>query len=155
MEVADRVVLMNDGRVEQVGTPEEVFERPATPFVMGFLGSTNVFHGRVEAGRARLGPLDVEFDGGGPGRSASGFVRPHEMDVAREPEGSGALPATLLRVHGVGALVKLELASEAGSVLEAELTRERYETLRPMVGETLFVRPLRVRIFTDPAGPGA
>src|SRR5574341_722424 len=61
LEVADRVVVMNQGRVEQVGTPEELFDRPATPFVMGFLGVVNVFHGRVEAGRAHLGPLSVEY----------------------------------------------------------------------------------------------
>src|SRR5574341_666762 len=61
LEVSDRVVVMNQGRVEQVGTPQEVFERPATPFVMGFLGVVNVFHGRVEAGRAHLGPLSVEY----------------------------------------------------------------------------------------------
>ncbi len=61
LEVSDRVVVMNQGKVEQVGTPQEVFDRPATPFVMGFLGNVNVFHGRVEAGRAHFGPLSVEY----------------------------------------------------------------------------------------------
>src|SRR5687768_7326546 len=61
LEVSDRVVVMNQGRVEQVGTPQEVFDQPATPFVMGFLGSVNVFHGRVESGRAHFGALSVDY----------------------------------------------------------------------------------------------
>ena len=60
-EVADRVVVMNQGRIEQDGTPEEVFEHPATPFVMNFLGQVNIFHGRVQGGKALLGPLSLEF----------------------------------------------------------------------------------------------
>ena len=85
LEVSDRVVVMNRGRVEQVGTPQEVFDKPATPFVMGFLGSVNVFHGRVEAGRAHLGPLSVDYpahDGAAP-RPAQGFARPWELELAR------------------------------------------------------------------------
>ena len=69
LEVSDRVVVMNRGKVEQIGTPQEVFEHPATPFVMGFLGSVNMFHGRVEAGRAHPGSFSVaypEHDGGAP-----------------------------------------------------------------------------------------
>src|SRR3954469_14710510 len=61
LELADRVVVMNQGRVEQDGSPEDVFERPAGPFVMNFLGSVNIFHGRVERGRALLGPLSVDY----------------------------------------------------------------------------------------------
>src|SRR3954469_17057477 len=61
LELADRVVIMNEGRVEQDGSPEDVFERPAGPFVMNFLGSVNIFHGRVERGRALLGPLSVDY----------------------------------------------------------------------------------------------
>ena len=61
LEVADRVVVMNEGRVEQVGSPEEIFDRPATPFVIRFLGNVNVFHGRVQNGKAHLGPLALDY----------------------------------------------------------------------------------------------
>src|SRR5215813_10209774 len=77
LEVSDRVVVMNHGRVEQVGTPQEVFDHPATPFVMGFLGNVNMFHGRVEAGRAHLGPLSIDYPDHpheAP-RAAQGFAR--------------------------------------------------------------------------------
>jgi sulfate transport system ATP-binding protein len=149
LEVADRVVLMNRGRIEQVGTPDEVFERPATPFVMSFLGSTNVFHGRVEAGRALLGPLEMQTrhaDG-----AASAYIRPHEMEVAREENGGSGLWATLVRVNGAGPLVKLELLDEAGRALRVEMTRERYSSLRPLVGERVHVVPRNVRVFVEEA----
>ena len=61
LELADRVVVMNEGEIEQDGTPEEVFEHPATPFVMNFLGNVNIFHGRVQGGKALLGPLAVHY----------------------------------------------------------------------------------------------
>src|SRR6195256_3969127 len=61
LEVADRVVVMNQGRIEQIGTPEEVFHKPATQFVMEFLGQVNMFHGRVKGGKAMLG--EVALDG--------------------------------------------------------------------------------------------
>src|SRR5262249_36300673 len=85
LEVSDRVVVMNHGTSEQAGAPQEVFDRPATPFVMGFLGNVNVFHGRVEAGRAHLGPLSVEFPehADESSRPARGFARPHDLDLAR------------------------------------------------------------------------
>src|SRR5262245_21074551 len=82
LEVSDRVVVMNRGKVEQVGTPEAVFDRPATPFVMGFLGNVNMFHGRVEGGRAHLGPLSVDYPDhtDQSPRPAQGFARPHELE---------------------------------------------------------------------------
>ncbi|MCC6130410.1 MAG: sulfate ABC transporter ATP-binding protein [Acidobacteria bacterium] len=78
LEVADRIVVINRGRVEQVGSPEEVFDHPATPFVMSFLGHTNIFHGRIEGGKARLGSLTVDAPELSDASAVSGFVRPHE-----------------------------------------------------------------------------
>src|SRR5438270_3300663 len=82
-EVADSVVIMNEGRVEQSGAPAEVFEHPANAFVMDFLGNVNVFHGRVRAGVARLGGLEVEAPEHthAEERPATGYVRPHEMEI--------------------------------------------------------------------------
>src|SRR5262245_48873096 len=90
LEVSDRVVVMNQGRVEQVGTPQEVFDRPATPFVMGFLGIVNVFHGRIEGGRADFGSLSVDYPGdtGSEPRPAQGFARPYELELARDEHGA-------------------------------------------------------------------
>ena len=86
LEVSDRIVVMNKGRVEQIGTPQEVFDHPATSFVMGFLGNVNMFHGRVEGGRAHLGPLSVDYPehAEAGSREAQGFARPYELTLARQ-----------------------------------------------------------------------
>ncbi len=149
LEVSDRVVVMNRGRVEQVGTPQEVFDKPATPFVMGFLGSVNVFHGRVEAGRAHLGPLSVDYpahDGAAP-RPAQGFARPWELELAREASSKGGFWATLRHVNAAGAVVKLELEDEAARLVHVETSREQFEALQPAAGERLYVKPRQVRVF--------
>ncbi len=146
LEVADRIVVMNRGRVEQIGSPHEVFERPATPFVMRFLGSANVFSGHVDAnGRAVLGTITVDSPGAAPG-PASGYARPHELELSRD-ERDGGLWATLRRVHAAGALVQLELVDVDGRTLHVQLSRERHHELTPVAGERLYVRPARLRIF--------
>jgi sulfate transport system ATP-binding protein len=151
LEVADRVVVMNQGRIEQVGTPQEVFDRPATPFVMGFLGHVNVFHGRVEAGRAHLGPLSVEYPehADEESRPAQGFARPHELELGREATADGFW-ATLRYVNPAGAVIKLELEDDEGRPVQVETTRGPFDELRPLVGERLRVRPRQVRIFVAP-----
>jgi sulfate transport system ATP-binding protein len=148
LEVSDRVVVMNEGRVEQIGTPQEVFERPATPFVMGFLGNVNMFRGRVENGRAHLGPLSVAYPAHAAAapRPAQGFARPYELELARREAGDGFW-ATLRHVSAAGAVVKLEPEDGEARLVQVEATRERFEALRPKAGERLYVRPRQVRIF--------
>jgi sulfate transport system ATP-binding protein len=150
LEVSDRVVVMNHGRIEQVGTPQEVFERPATPFVMGFLGNVNIFQGRVARGRADLGPLSVDYPGHTEETplSAQGFARPHELDLAREG-GEGGFWATLRHVNRAGPVVKLELEDAEGRPIHAETGREHFETLGARTGERLYVTPRQVRIFVE------
>jgi sulfate transport system ATP-binding protein len=151
LEVSDQVVVMNQGRVEQVGTPQEVFDHPATPFVMGFLGSVNIFHGRVEAGRAHLGPLSVDYPDhpeDAP-RAAQGFARPYDLDLARQGTGGGFW-ATLVHVTRAGSAVKLELEDAEARLVHVETTRERFDELQPQAGERLYVTPRQVRIFVEP-----
>jgi len=150
LEVADRVVVMNRGRLEQVGTPQEVFDHPATPFVMSFLGTANIFHGRVEGGKAHLGPLTLDYPHGLEPRAASGYVRPHELEVLRRNDGKGGLWVTLRHVHPAGVTVKLELAGEDGRVIHAQVSRELYGALSATAGERLYVRPRNVRVFVEP-----
>jgi sulfate transport system ATP-binding protein len=147
LEVADRVVVMNQGHVEQVGTPEEVFEHPATSFVMNFLGHTNVFHGRVEGGKARLGSLAVDSPEVPESHPVAGYVRPHEMEVTRCDAEGGAILTTLKHTNPAGAMVKLELSDETGRALHAQVSREVFVTVGASTGESLYVRPRRVRIF--------
>ena len=95
LEVADRVVVMNDGRIEQVGTPDEVFHQPASAFVMDFLGNVNLFRGRVESGRAVFGSLVVEPPPGLQiaGENARLLVRPHDLEIIKDGQGKQGLRA--------------------------------------------------------------
>src|SRR5206468_9970652 len=97
-EVADRVVVMNRGRIEQMGTPQEVFDHPANAFVMDFLGNVNVFHGRVQSGRALLGNMEVAYPDYPHDESlpAKLYVRPHELEIAAHPNGQSSLRARIL-----------------------------------------------------------
>src|SRR5437588_618913 len=114
-EVADRVVLLNRGRVEQVGAPLEVFENPANSFVMDFLGRVNIFHGRVEAGRVFLGGLEVPCPDylHDESRAAAVYVRPHELDIEGEPNGVPSLPARVLHINPAGPVARVHLAAQA------------------------------------------
>jgi sulfate/thiosulfate transport system ATP-binding protein len=151
LELADRVVVMNSARIEQQGSPEEVFDHPATPFVMNFLGRVNIFHGRVEAGQALLGPLAVDYPAHADAspQPAAGYARPHELDVSRSPDGGG-LWTRLVDINATGGLVKLELADDEQRLIQVQLGRDAYDALEPKVGERLYVTPRRLRVFLDP-----
>jgi sulfate transport system ATP-binding protein len=85
MEVADRVVVMNHGRIEQVGTPTEVYEQPANPFVYDFLGNVNLFRGRIQSGRVQIGSAQflVPDHADTQDAPAVAFVRPHDIKLTR------------------------------------------------------------------------
>ena len=153
LEVADQIVVMNRGRIEQIGSPQEVYDAPATPFVYQFLGNINLFHGRVHAGWARVGELRVQVPeyGDTEHSPAMAYVRPHDIDLLREPEDEDStLVATISRVSQMGSLERLELArTPGGEIAEVEMTRERYvaDPLQP--GDLVFVKPRQLRVFLD------
>jgi sulfate transport system ATP-binding protein len=151
LEVADRVVVMNRGAVEQMGTPDEVFHQPRTEFVMSFLGHANRFHGRVEDGKVVFASISLdapEPQGPAPG-SARVFVRPHEWDLAMAANHDPRLKATVRRIHSARPTVRLELVAESGEIFFAELPHARYRSLALRPGETVFVAPREVRVFGD------
>ena len=152
LEVADRVVVMNQGRIEQDGTPEEVYEHPANPFVFNFLGSVNLFHGRVHDGEATMGPLAVSAPehAGALNRPAVGYVRPHDLEVVRHKNGGASIAAAVKHISPVGPVIRLELErADTGDLIEAELTRERYRELELRTGEHVFVKPRKLKVFVD------
>jgi sulfate/thiosulfate transport system ATP-binding protein len=156
LEVADRVVVMNHGHVEQIGTPEAVYDEPKTPFVYSFLGSVNLFHGRVRGKTLQVGGHTLELDQHTLDHDAPaiGYVRPHEIDVARPGSDGGGLPARVRRVLSLGPSARVELVLEDdGQLIEAELGRERVRELNLQEGEIVLVRPVSVRVFpTDQVG---
>ncbi|MDX9861911.1 MAG: sulfate ABC transporter ATP-binding protein [Rhodospirillales bacterium] len=154
LEVADRVVIMNGGRIEQVGTPEEVFHQPASEFVMNFLGQVNVFHGRVEGDRAVLGPLDIAYDGdqAATSRPARGLVRPYDLDIATQANGEPGFRATVRHLNAAGPRVKVELVATSGDTeypVYVELPHERFRALNLEPGKLVFVIPKEVNVFVD------
>jgi sulfate/thiosulfate transport system ATP-binding protein len=151
-EVADKVVVMNQGRVEQQGTPEEVFEHPANPFVMDFLGQVNVFHGRVVAGKAIVGGVELDCHGHSPHESGPTrvYVRPHEVDIEMEPDpnGSGRLPATVTHVNPAGAVTRVQVqVPDIDMEISVELSKDRSAELGLKKGDAVYVAPRRVRVF--------
>jgi sulfate/thiosulfate transport system ATP-binding protein len=151
LELADRVVIFNHGVIEQDGTPEEVVEHPATPFVANFVGRVNVFHGRIESGKALFGPVVVDHPSpANGGARAEGYARPHELDVTTDDVGGGWW-ATLQHSSPAGALVKVDLRDPDGKLLHAEVTREMFDTLGIGPGDRVYVRPRRLRVFAREA----
>jgi sulfate transport system ATP-binding protein len=150
LEVADRVVLMNAGRIEQVGTPQEVWEHPASPFVLDFLGNVNLFSGRVHRGRLSLGDYEIDVPEHAEilASHAVGYVRAHEMELERAGGEDGGLPATVLQVRRLGPVVRVDLERlDTGEAFEASLSAERFGDLGLKRGDTVCVRPRHVRVF--------
>jgi len=149
-EVADRVVVMRQGNIEQVGTPQEVFDHPATPFVMDFLGNVNVFHGRVQAGRAHVGPFNLAYDDyqHDEPRNATAYVRPHELDIERTPSSSASLGGRVVQINPHGAVIKVRVfLDEYGAEVTVDLVRERSQALALKLHDNVFVRPSTARVF--------
>jgi sulfate transport system ATP-binding protein len=155
LEVADQVVLLNKGKVEQVGAPDAVYNQPATPFVYGFLGHVNLFRGRVHEGLLETAGVRLEAPGHAQTRDATGtgFVRPHELDIERYSPGSAGIVVQLKRANAIGPLAQLELerADQAG-LIEAVISSERFRSLGLKAGETLVAKPRKLDVFIDAAG---
>jgi sulfate/thiosulfate transport system ATP-binding protein len=153
LEVADRVVLFNHGRIEQIGTPDEVYDRPATPFVYQFLGNVNRFESRVDKGVAAIGADGLSGRMAAPEHqdvedaAATAFVRPHDIEITNVADVS-TVEATLNQAIRIGAVVRLELARvDNGALVEVELSRERFEYLNVATGNIVHLKPRRGRVF--------
>jgi sulfate transport system ATP-binding protein len=151
LEVADRVVVMNEGRIEQCGTSEEVYHHPVSSFVYSFLGDVNLFHGRVSNGRPQIAVA--------PGASAKAgeaaapeaavapvYVRPHMIEISREP-GENTFQATIVHINAAGPTAKIELSSPWGDTVLAEIPQERYQELRLKKGDVVFITAKEAKVF--------
>ena len=151
LEVSDRVVVMNHGKVEQDGNPEEVYDHPANPFVYQFLGNVNLFHARVHDGIARIGTVQLNAPeyAGQKDSLALAYVRPHDIEVLGTRE-EGALHARIDLVAVVGPTVRLELHTDnSDRVVHAELSKHRYRNLGLVQGGDAWIRPVNTRVFLD------
>ncbi len=141
LEVADRIVIMNRGAIEQVGPPDTVYRHPENAFVMNFLGNVNHFQDHAEAGRTVPPPL-------------LGYARPHELEITRTRNGETSIEATVRRIAAIGPLVRIELRrNDTGETLEAEITRDQHEGLTLQLDEAVQVRPRRLHVFPNEDAP--
>jgi len=147
LEVADRIVVLNKGHIEQVGTPDEVYQAPASPFVYSFLGNVNLFRGRVDRGWADIGGLRLEVSehAAVEASQAVAYVRPHDIDLSRQPLAE-ALTGRVEEVRRLGGLVRLVLG-HGEEKIEVELSRERYLAEPVEVGESVYFRPRQAKVF--------
>jgi sulfate/thiosulfate transport system ATP-binding protein len=153
LEVSDRVVIMNEGKIEQSGTPEEVYDKPATPFVYGFLGDVNLFHGRLDRGRVTIGgnELDVPEWSEAHDQAAVAYVRTYDVELTPSPSGLSSIEAVVRHVRAFGPVVRLELTRVSDEKpIEAHIPRHRFETLGITKGQRVFVSPTQVRVFAQP-----
>jgi sulfate transport system ATP-binding protein len=136
MEVSDEIVVMNKGRVEQVGTPAEVYDKPATAFVMSFIGPVNVLPSSSQ----------IFQSGGYDSANPEIFLRPHDVVVETTPNGS-TVPARVTRVTHLGWEVQAELTLEDGQVVIANLTRDRFNELKLEPQQQVYVKPKGAKAF--------
>ncbi len=149
-DLADRVVIMNKGRVEQDGSPPDVIEKPASPFVMNFVGTVNRFQGAVSGGRATFGPFTLDYPAYSDAapRAASAYARPYELGISRDDKGGG-LWATVNHLTPSGALVRAELTTDDHSVINVDLPRHAEEATSLAAGQRVYVTPQRLQVFLD------
>ncbi len=159
LEVADRVVVINKGQIEQVGSPQEVWDTPASPFVYGFLGDVNLFHGRADHGEVQLDGMRFDSPEHSSARDAKAlaYVRPHDLSVARYAPGATGIVATLTRVIVVGPTARLELEPVesnpdnpgAGTIIEAQLPAQQFRDLGLHEGDTVVATPRKAKVFVE------
>ena len=148
MEVADRIVVMNHGRIEQDGPPDEVYDHPATPFVLQFLGDVNLFHGRFGHAPGGTAPADEVS-----------YVRPHELEIVADAQ-DGSLAVTLSQALTVGPQTRIEFKRlDDGSYVDVEMTRTDYAALRDRLGlrngSRVHLKPRRITRFSAGANAAA
>jgi sulfate/thiosulfate transport system ATP-binding protein len=152
LEVSDRVAILRAGKIEQIGTPEEIYDHPASPFVYDFLGNVNLFSGRVREGTVVIG--DTEFSVpetvGETEAPTVAFVRPHDIRITREANVPKTFAALVIRSNAAGPVANLELERiNGGGQFTAQLSKEEFQQLLPKAGEQVFVELKNVKVFAE------
>lgn len=149
LDVASRIIVMNQGKIEQIGTPEEVYENPKSPFVYDFLGNVNIFRGRLQNGKLTQGMFEIDAPHALDFHDeAIGYVRPHDIQIEKEKSDNESVAAKIMYIHIVGPVVQIELKREdIDEYLEAELTKEYFKNLNIQKGDIVYVRPKQLKVF--------
>ncbi|KGA98697.1 sulfate ABC transporter ATP-binding protein [Alkalihalobacillus alcalophilus ATCC 27647 = CGMCC 1.3604] len=153
LDVSDRVVVMNDGQIKQIGTPDEVYENPNSPFVFDFLGNVNIFKGRVHNGIFQssgdeIYHRDIAATVQNTKKDTFAYTRPHQFDIQTTEQGEGYLPVSIQYIHAVGPIVFIEAKREQGDLIEIELEKSKFIDLGITQGQVVFVKPKQIKVFT-------
>lgn len=155
LEVSDEIVIMNKGAVEQSGAPQQIYDEPASPFVYGFLGHVNLFHGRIHKGRLQTGHISLDAPEHHDIADAPGtaYVRPHDIDIVPYTEGGAdGLRVSLQRVQAFGPLAQLELLCEDTSeLIEVVMPSEKFLQMGAGKHEYFIARPRQAHVFVNRA----
>ncbi|MBN1481239.1 sulfate ABC transporter ATP-binding protein [candidate division KSB1 bacterium] len=151
LEVADRLVIMNHGAIEQIGTPEDVYHHPANAFVFNFLGDVNLFRCRSENGYPRIiGHASFEhFQESEEKQAERAFVRPHLMDISLLSAGANEIEGTIAHINPAGPTVKIEILSKWGEIVHAHISQEKYAELQLQSGMHVFLIPKQIQIYSS------
>jgi sulfate transport system ATP-binding protein len=152
LELADAVVIMNEGRIEQVGTPDEVYNTPATAFVYQFIGDVNLFHGRLDQGNMQVGTLQVPVGAGAQSNAQAVVgVRPHQLFIENSDHQGFGFRASVVHINAAGATVKVQLKAPWGDLVRVEMPQDRYRSLSIARQSDVFVRVDADSFYIAPA----
>ncbi|UVA81620.1 sulfate/molybdate ABC transporter ATP-binding protein [Pandoraea commovens] len=158
LEVADRIVLMNRGKVEQIGAPQDVYDTPESAFVYEFLGAANRLSGELQthdfiadAGKYRVTVHKDDLPAVPQDGRAIAYVRPHDLALVPAGDGGPGIDVAVRRAIPLGGTVRVELAAPGDAVWEAELTRSGWKSLGAGAGTTLRAVPRQLRVFSAQA----
>ncbi|MDR1460803.1 MAG: sulfate ABC transporter ATP-binding protein [Campylobacteraceae bacterium] len=143
LEVSDKIVILNKGKIEQVGTPEDVYDNPANPFVYGFLGNVNLFHARLEKGALRLDESDKQEEN-------LLFVRPHDVKITLKNEDEKSIEAKIAAYRILGNRVRVELKTvEGGKEIEADIDKKDWINIKNSNQNSVYIRFVGAKIYSS------
>lgn len=151
LEVADKIVLMNEGKIEQIGTPQQVYKQPKTAFVAHFLGDVNQLHGHITHNRLHIGDFvqNMAEQGRWQDQQVIAYVRPHEIRVSKLVAPNHMM-GHIVRIHTAGPYVFMEIAvAHQINNIDVSINNQQYETDQFNIGDMIYLQPLLVNIFVQ------
>ncbi|MDR2081526.1 MAG: sulfate ABC transporter ATP-binding protein [Campylobacteraceae bacterium] len=143
LEVSDKIVILNKGKIEQTGTPEDVYDNPVNPFVYGFLGNVNLFHARLEKGALRLDESDKQKE------DISFFIRPHDVKITAVNEDGKSIEAKITAYRILGSRVRVELKTVEGEKeIEADIDKKEWKVIKNLSQKSVYIKFIGAKIYT-------
>ncbi|WP_392559511.1 sulfate/molybdate ABC transporter ATP-binding protein [Orbus mooreae] len=151
LEVADKIILMNNGKIEQIGTPKQVYKQPKTAFVAHFLDDVNQLHGHITNNRLHIGNFvqPMSTQGQWPDQQVIAYVRPHELNVSKSVE-QNSMEGRIVRIHTAGPhiFMEIKLAHQPKNI-DVSINNQQYEANQFMIGDIVYLQPLLVNVFVQ------